>query len=109
MCLGAEQGVVGDSHQGQRSASSEAGRRATACLGRPPPRQSHFPKVAVTHGAPEPRGLCYSTGKRDNGVVFDISVWGRSGESSGVSVEPLSMHVKFGNRSTSLTLSDFFI
>ena len=23
-----------------------------ACLGRPPPRQSHFPKVAVTHGAP---------------------------------------------------------
>ncbi len=50
----AEQGVVGDSHQGQCSASSEAGRCATAWLGRPPPRQSHFPKVAVTHGAPSP-------------------------------------------------------
>lgn len=49
----AEQGVVGDSHEGQCSASSEAGRCVhRADVGRPPPRQSHFPKVAVTHGAP---------------------------------------------------------
>lgn len=35
-------------------ASTEAGRYATTCLGWPPPRQNHFPKVAVTHGAPNP-------------------------------------------------------
>lgn len=31
---------------------------------------------------PKPLSLCYSTSKRDNGLAFDISVWGRSGESS---------------------------
>lgn len=35
-------------------ASTEAGRYATTCLGWSPPRQNHFPKVAVTHGAPNP-------------------------------------------------------
>lgn len=79
-----EQGVVGDSHQGQCSASSEAGRCATACLGQQPPRQSHFPKVARDARRPKPHGLCYRPGERDNSLTFDISVWGRSGEGSRV-------------------------
>lgn len=44
-----------------------------------------FPKKAMTHGTPSPPGLCYSTGKRANGLALDISVWGGlRGESSGV-------------------------
>lgn len=54
VCVSVCSRVVGDSNQGQCSASSEAGRYTSACLGRPPPRQSHFPRVAVTHGAPSP-------------------------------------------------------
>lgn len=35
-------------------ASGGAGSYVTACPGWSPSRQSHFPKVAVTHGAPNP-------------------------------------------------------
>lgn len=35
-------------------ASGGAGSSVTACPGWSPSRQSHFPKVAVTHGAPNP-------------------------------------------------------
>lgn len=82
----AEQGVVGDSHQGQCSASSEAGRCATACLGRPPPRQSHFPKVAVTHGAPSPAVYVTVPVKGIMAWHLTFLFWGRSGESCGVRV-----------------------
>lgn len=81
VCLGkqqqtAEQGVVGDSHQGQCSASSEAGR----CADRLPwPAATLSKSLSQSRGdacRPEPLGLCYSTGKRDNGLAFDISVTG---------------------------------
>jgi len=41
-----------------------------ACLGRPPPRQSHFPKVAVTHGAPSSTVYVTVLVKRDSGLAF---------------------------------------
>lgn len=47
-CDEREQQIVRD------RASGGAGSYATACPGRSPSRQSHFPKVAVTHGAPNP-------------------------------------------------------
>lgn len=79
----AGQGVVGESHQDQCGASSDAGRWCgQTTSGQPPSHQSHFPKDAMTHGTPSPPGLCYSTGKRANGLAFDISVWGLRGESS---------------------------
>lgn len=46
----------------------------TACLGRPPPRQSHFPKVAVTHGAPSPTVYVTVPVKGIMARHFDISV-----------------------------------
>lgn len=47
-----EEAIVGVGWGGR--ACSEAGRRMSGCLGRPPPRQSVFVKVAVTLGARGP-------------------------------------------------------
>lgn len=53
-----------------------------------------FPKKAMTHGTPSPPGLCYSTGKRANGLALDISVWGGWGMKAVVcGVGPLSVEV----------------
>ena len=75
----AERGVAGGSHQGQCSASSEAGRCATACLGWPPPRQSHFPKVALTHGAPSPTVYVTVAVKGIMAWRLTFLLWGRRG------------------------------
>lgn len=73
----AGQGVVGESHQDQCGASSDAGRWCgPTTSGQPPSRQSHFPKESDDARHPEAPGLCYSTGKRANGLALDISVWG---------------------------------
>lgn len=58
----------------------------TACFGWPPPHQSHFPKVAVTHGAPSPTVYVTVPVKGIMAWHSDISVWGRGGESSRVRV-----------------------
>lgn len=47
----AEQGVAGTAIRANAVPPVKQVDVWTACLGRPPPRQSHFPKVAVTHGA----------------------------------------------------------
>ena len=74
----AKQGAVGDSHQDQCSASSEAG-RGTGCLPWPTATSSKSLSQSCSDARrPELHGLCYRSGKRDNDLAFDIFVWGRT-------------------------------